>query len=70
MHKNIQTIYQETIAFAALKHGNQKMPTGLPYVVHLSNVAMEVFMAHKKEPNFTGLQFAFFHESRVLLGCK
>jgi len=41
MHKNIQTIYQETIAFAALKHGNQKMPTGLPYVVHLSNVAIE-----------------------------
>ena len=30
MHKNIQTIYQETIAFAALKHGNQKMPMVYP----------------------------------------
>jgi len=26
MHKNIQTIYQETIVFAAQKHGSQKMP--------------------------------------------
>ena len=65
MHKNIQTIYQETIAFVALKHGNQKMPTGLPYVVHLSNVAMEVFMAHKKEPNFNielAIQLALLHD--------
>ena len=65
MHKNIQTIYQETIAFAALKHGNQKMPTGLPYVVHLSNVAMEVFMAHKEEPNFNidlAIQLALLHD--------
>jgi (p)ppGpp synthase/HD superfamily hydrolase len=42
---NIQTIYQKTIDFAAEKHGKQKMPNGLPYIVHLSNVAMEVFMA-------------------------
>jgi len=65
MHKNIQTIYQETIAFAALKHGNQKMPIGLPYVVHLSNVAMEVFMAHKEEPNFNiefAIQLALLHD--------
>tara|TARA_B110000858_G_C17685327_1_gene418605 strand:- start:162 stop:383 length:222 start_codon:yes stop_codon:yes gene_type:complete len=69
MHKNIQTIYQETIAFAALKHGNQKMPTGLPYVVHLSNVAMEVFMAHKKEPNFNidlAIQLALLHDVLAL----
>ena len=38
---NIQTIYQKTIAFAAEYHGQQKMPNGLPYIVHLSNVAME-----------------------------
>jgi len=65
MHKNIQTIYQETIAFAALKHGNQKMPNGLPYVVHLSTVAMEVFMTHKKEPNFNielAIQLALLHD--------
>ena len=65
MQENIQTIYQETIAFVALKHGNQKMPTGLPYVVHLSNVAMEVFMAHKKQPNFNielAIQLALLHD--------
>ena len=65
MQENIQTIYQETIAFVALKHGNQKMPTGLPYVVHLSNVAMEVFMAHKEEPNFNidlAIQLALLHD--------
>ena len=49
---NIQTLYQKTIAFVAQKHGSQKMPGGLPYVVHLSNVAVEVFMVHKEEPNF------------------
>ncbi len=49
---NIQTIYQKTIVFAAEHHGQQKMPNGLPYVVHLSNVAMEVFMAHKQKPDF------------------
>ena len=48
----IQTIYQKTIAFAAEYHGQQKMPNGLPYIVHLSNVAMEVFMAHKQKPDF------------------
>ena len=47
---NIQTIYPKTIAFAAEYHGQQKMPNGLPYIVHLSNVAMEVFMAHFKKP--------------------
>jgi (p)ppGpp synthase/HD superfamily hydrolase len=65
MHKNIQTIYQETVAFAALKHGNQKMPTGLPYVVHLSNVAMEVFMAHKQNKDFDlelAIQLALLHD--------
>ena len=49
---NIQTIYQKTIDFAAEKHGQQKMPNGLPYIFHLSNVAMEVFMAHKQKPVF------------------
>ena len=65
MQENIQTIYQKTIAFAAQKHGSQKMPGGLPYIVHLSNVAMEVFMAHKEEPNFNielAIQLALLHD--------
>ena len=49
---SIQSIYQKTIAFAAENHGQQKIPDGLPYIVHLSNVAMEVFIAHKQKPDF------------------
>ena len=62
---NIQTIYQKTIAFAAEHHGQQKMPNGLPYIVHLSNVAMEVFMAHKQKPDFDlkiAIQLALLHD--------
>ncbi len=62
---NIQTIYQKTIDFAAEKHGKQKMPNGLPYIVHLSNVAMEVFMAHKQKPDFNleiAIQLALLHD--------
>ena len=62
---NIQTIYQKTIAFAAEHHGQQKMPNGLPYIVHLSNVAMEVFMAHKQKSDFNleiAIQLALLHD--------
>ena len=62
---NIQTIYQKTIVFAAEHHGQQKMPNGLPYVVHLSNVTMEVFMAHKQKPDFDlklAIQLAILHD--------
>jgi len=62
---NIQRIYQKTIAFAAEHHGQQKMPNGLPYTVHLSNVAMEVFMAHKQKPDFNleiSIQLALLHD--------
>jgi guanosine-3',5'-bis(diphosphate) 3'-pyrophosphohydrolase len=43
-----QTLYQEAIKFATAKHleKEQKVPgTDLPYVVHLSNVAMEIIIA-------------------------
>ena len=61
----IQTIYQKTIAFSAEYHGQQKMPNGLTYIVHLSNVAMEVFMAHKQKPDFNlklAIQLALLHD--------
>ena len=61
----IQTIYQKTIAFAAEYHGQQKMPNGLPYIVHLSNVAMEVFMAHKQKTDFDlklAIHLALLHD--------
>lgn len=54
------------MAYAALKHGEQKMPTRLPYVMHLSNVDMEVILAHQQEHNFNlkeALQLALLHDS-------
>ncbi|GAA4466609.1 HD domain-containing protein [Nibrella saemangeumensis] len=44
----VQTAYQKAILFAAAKHQEeeQTLPgTNLPYVVHLSNVAMEILIA-------------------------
>ena len=45
---DIQTLYQKTILFAAEKHKTQKVPvTDLTYLVHLSDVPMEVLIASK-----------------------
>lgn len=55
-----QSLYQEAIIFATEKHEKkaQKVPgTNLPYVVHLSNVAMEVIIAAFHTENFN-LDFA------------
>ncbi len=65
---SIQTIYQETIKFAAQKHTdkNQTIPgTNLPYVVHISNVAMEILLAFEKSPQFSlefAIQLALLHD--------
>ena len=64
----VQTHYQKAIKFAAKKHAakNQVVPgTNLPYVVHLSNVAMEILIAAQKtEPFNTALaiQVALLHD--------
>ncbi|MBC8005469.1 MAG: bifunctional (p)ppGpp synthetase/guanosine-3',5'-bis(diphosphate) 3'-pyrophosphohydrolase, partial [Verrucomicrobia bacterium] len=55
-----QSLYQQAIIFATGKHveKNQTVPgTNLPYVVHLSNVAMEVIIAAYHTENFN-LDFA------------
>lgn len=68
---DIQKTYQETIKFAAFKHAeiNQLIPgSNLPYVVHLSNVAMEVLVAYqhsddeKFDLNFA-VQLALLHDT-------
>lgn len=65
----IQTIYQQTIKFAALKHSekNQKIPgTNLPYVVHISNVAMEVLTAYLNKADFKldfAIKLALLHDT-------
>jgi len=47
---NTQELYQKTIVFATKKHlekGQTVPDSNLPYVVHLSNVAMEIMLAYK-----------------------
>lgn len=66
---DVQTIYQETIKFAARRHGEQKQiipGTDLPYLVHLANVAMEVLMAAANTPQFNAglaVQLALLHDT-------
>ena len=52
-----ETLYQEAIKFASCKHQkkNQKVKGAeLPYVVHLSNVAMEILVARRRAISFLG----------------
>jgi len=63
---DIQTLYREAIRFASEKHGTQKVKGGNgSYVVHLSNVAMELFMAAPHTPEFDlpfAIQVALLHD--------
>ena len=43
-------LYVKALAFAARAHGEQRTPHGLPYVVHLSSVAMEVVVGLREAP--------------------
>jgi 5'(3')-deoxyribonucleotidase len=63
---NIQTLYQQTLKYAAERHGNQKI-TGskIPYTVHLSNVCMEILFAAQCTENFDlplAVQIALLHD--------
>ena len=64
-----QSFYQKAIKFAAAKHAeqNQTVPgTNLPYVVHLSNVAMEILIASFNTENFDlgfAVQVALLHDT-------
>ncbi len=62
-----QNIYNRAIDFAARAHGDQKVP-GKPYsyVVHLSNVAMEILIASQHEPDMDldlALTCALLHDT-------
>ncbi len=65
----VQILYQDAIKFAAYKHMEKRQKvkgTNLPYVVHLSNVAMEIFMAAPKTKNFNliyAIQTALLHDT-------
>ena len=56
----LQSLYQEAIKIATYKHMEKRQivkGTKLPYVVHVSNVTMEIFMAAFHTRNFN-LEFA------------
>lgn len=65
---DIQTLYQKAIKYAAKRHAdiNQLIPgTNLPYVVHLSNVAMEILVASQHTKDFNSefaVQVALLHD--------
>lgn len=65
----VQHLYQEAIKFATSKHleMDQKIPgTELPYVVHLSNVAMEIIIAASHTDHFNlgfAVQVALLHDT-------
>lgn len=66
---DLQTLYQKTIKFAGIKHAenNQTIPgTNLPYVIHLSNVAMEILISYQNDDDFKldfALQLALLHDT-------
>ena len=64
-----QDIYQKAILFATAKHHNigQTVPgTDLPYLVHLSNVTMEIIFASQFSSDFDtsfAVQLALLHDT-------
>ena len=62
----LQEKYQKAIRFAGEKHGDQKMPgSTISYMVHISNVAMEILSAYFLQPDFDvdfAVQVALLHD--------
>ena len=63
---NTQALYQRSIMFAGEKHKNQLVPgTNSNYLLHLSNVAMEILIASQYTKNFNlnfSVQVALLHD--------
>lgn len=64
--KMTQDLYQKAMKFAGEKHAGVKVPgTEANYLLHVSNVTMEVIMAHKMEGGFDldlAMQIAILHD--------
>jgi len=62
-----QEIYQKAIKFAGEKHKNQKVPgTDSNYLLHISNVAMEILLAYNENNDFDidfAIQLALLHDT-------
>lgn len=63
----IQDYYQKAMKFAGVKHANQHVPgTDANYLLHISNVAMEVLVAYNNNPCFDvelAVQMAILHDT-------
>ncbi len=62
-----QDVYQKAMKFAGEKHATQQVPgINANYLLHISNVAMEVLMAFQADPNFDldfAIQVAILHDT-------
>jgi guanosine-3',5'-bis(diphosphate) 3'-pyrophosphohydrolase len=62
-----QSLYQSAIRFAGEKHQHQTVPgTPANYLLHLSNVAMEILVAYAHTPDFDvdfAVQTALLHDT-------
>jgi len=62
-----QELYQKAMKFAGEKHSEQKVPdTNANYLLHISNVAMEVLLAYQANDNFDldfAVQAAILHDT-------
>lgn len=62
----IQELYQKAMHFAGEKHRDQKVPgTNANYLLHVSNVAMEVLVAYSYTKDFDihyAIQMAILHD--------
>lgn len=62
-----QEVYQKAIKFAGEKHHHQTVPgTKANYLLHISNVAMEVLIAHNVHHDFDidyAIQVALLHDT-------
>jgi (p)ppGpp synthase/HD superfamily hydrolase len=60
-----QELYQEAMKFAGEKHSEQKVPgTNSNYLLHISNVAMEVLMAYNNNFDIDfAIQIAILHDT-------
>ncbi|CAL2083201.1 Guanosine polyphosphate pyrophosphohydrolase [Tenacibaculum dicentrarchi] len=63
----IQELYQEAMKFAGEKHSEQKVPgTNINYLLHISNVAMEILIAYYADKTFDidfAIQVAILHDT-------
>jgi (p)ppGpp synthase/HD superfamily hydrolase len=62
----LQQKYQKAIRFAGERHLDQKLPgSNVSYLVHVSNVAMEILLAYQAHPDFDvefAVQLALLHD--------